>query len=174
MTKDPKTFPILMTEKLILRQLSKSDSGAILQLRSDTEVNKYLDRKTSKTLEDALGFINSIIENTGNDGLFYWAITQKGDGKLIGTICLFDFLDAEKKCEIGYELLPQYHGQGIMAEAIKKVIEYAVQALGIKAIDATPHNENQSSIKLLQKTGFKQLDDINAGNAILNLFRLTN
>ena len=173
MTKDIKTCPILITERLTLRQLSKSDSEQILQLRSDTEINKYLDRKPSKTVEDALSFIESILENSKSEELFYWAITKTGEEKLIGTICLFDFLNEQKKGEIGYELLTEYQGKGIMLEATKKVIDYATQTLGLKTIDASTHKENQSSIKLLQKTDFKPLDDINQENANVRVFRLT-
>ena len=173
MTKDIKTFPILITERLTLRQLSKSDSEEILQLRSDTEINKYLNRKPSKTVEDAMSFIESILEKSKSEELFYWAITKTGEEKLIGTICLFDFLNEQKKGEIGYELLTEYQGKGIMFEATKKVIDYATQTLGLKTIDASTHKENQNSIKLLQKIDFKPLDDINQENANVRVFRLT-
>jgi ribosomal-protein-alanine N-acetyltransferase len=166
------TFPILITERLILRKLSKKDSEEILQLRSDVEINKFLERTPSKTLEDALTFINSIIENK-SDTLFYWAITKTDEDKLMGTICLFDFIVDLKKCEIGYELLTEYQGQGIMIEAAKKVLEYAINTHGIKTIDAQTHQDNQSSTKLLQKLNFKKLDDRCENNLNLISFRLT-
>ncbi|WP_055092163.1 GNAT family N-acetyltransferase [Flavobacterium aquidurense] len=172
MKRNLQTFPTLLTERLTLRKLSKNDSEEILHLRSDTEINKFLGRKPSKTIDDALNFIEIIIENE-NDELFYWAITKTGDDKLIGTICLFDFLDDLKKCEIGYELLTPYQHQGIMIEAAKKVIEYAIKTLEIKAIDAQTHKDNQSSTKLLQKLNFKKLDDIVENNPNLILYRLT-
>ncbi|HMI08273.1 MAG TPA: GNAT family N-acetyltransferase [Flavobacterium sp.] len=172
MNRNLQTFPILISERLTLRKLSKNDSEEILQLRSNTETNKFLDRKPSKTIEDALNFINSIIEDE-SDELFYWAITKTGEDKLIGTICLFDFLGDLKKCEIGYELLTEYNGQGIMIEAAKKVIEYAIEILGLKAMDALTHKHNQSSTKLLQKLNFKKLGDIVEDNPNLILFRLT-
>jgi ribosomal-protein-alanine N-acetyltransferase len=171
MNRNLQTSPILISERLTLRKLSKNDSAEILQLRSDTEINKFLDRKPSKTVEDALNFIDSIIENESGE-LFYWAITKTGEDKLIGTICLFDFLDDVKKCEIGYELLTEYHGQGIMIEAAKKVIEYATKTLELKTIDALTHKDNQTSTKLLQKLNFKKLDDIVGDNPNLILFRL--
>ena len=120
-----------------------------------------------------MSFIESILENSESQELFYWAITKTGEEKLIGTICLFDFLNEQKKGEIGYELLTKYQGKGIMFEATKKVIDYATQTLGLKTIDASTHKENQSSIKLLQKTDFKPLDDINQENANVHVFRLT-
>ena len=67
MNKNLQTFPILISERLTLRKLSKKDSEEILQLRSSTEINKYLERKLSTTVEDALNFIKSINENEGED-----------------------------------------------------------------------------------------------------------
>jgi len=166
------TFPILITERLTLRKLSKNDSEEILQLRSDTEINKFLDRRPSKTLGDALNFINSIIENE-NDAAFYWAITKTGEGQLIVTICLFDLAGNLSKCEIGYELLTKYSGQGMMTEAVKKVVEYAIETLGIKAIDALTHQSNLNSTKLLQKLHFKKLENAIEDDPNLILFRFT-
>lgn len=163
-----KTFPILTTERLNLRQLSDSDVQEIFLLRSDTLINKYLDRQPSKTLEEALEFIKKI----KNNSLFYWAIAQKGNEKLVGTICLFDVSEDLKKCEIGYELLTEYQGKGIMREAAKKIIEYAIQTLGLKTIDAYTHKENQSSTNLLKELKFKSTDSVDETNSKLILFRL--
>ncbi|MDX6190259.1 GNAT family N-acetyltransferase [Flavobacterium sp. Fl-318] len=172
MNRNLRTFPILITERFTLRELSKKDSEEILLLRSDAEINKFLDRKLSKTLDDALSFINSIISNE-SDELFYWAITKTGEDKLIGTICLFDFLVDLKKCEIGYELLTEFHGQGFMIEAIRKVLEYTINTHGLKMIDAHTHKDNQSSTKLLQKLNFKKMEDIIENNPNVILLRLT-
>ena len=164
------TFPMLTTEWLTLRQLLESDVEEIFLLRSDRTVNKFLDRKPSETLEDALNFIRNIKKNE----LLYWAITQTHNGKLIGTICLFDFSDELNKCEIGYELLTDYQGQGIMREATQKIIEFAVHTLGLKTIDAITHKDNQSSTKLLQKFNFVKTEIIDETNPNLIVFRLSN
>ncbi|MGK4568721.1 GNAT family N-acetyltransferase [Flavobacterium sp. 3HN19-14] len=162
----------LTTERLTLRKLSKNDAEAILQLRSSPEVNKFLNRKPSKTLEDATDFIRNITENESDD-LFYWAITKTENETLIGTICLFEFLSDMEKCEIGYELLPEYQGNGFMIEAVRKVIEYAHEKLGLKIIDAISHKENLASTGLLQKFGFTELPEVVEENPDLVLFRLT-
>lgn len=172
MNRKLQTSRILISERLTLRKLSQNDSEEILRLRSDIEINKFLDRKPNKTVEDALSFIKNIIENESEE-LFYWAITKTGEDKLMGTICLFEFLGNLKKCEIGYELLTEYQGHGIMIEAVEKVIEYATKTLEIKTIDALTHKDNQSSTKLLQKLNFKKLEDSVEDNPNLILFRLT-
>ncbi|WP_452231369.1 GNAT family N-acetyltransferase [Lacinutrix sp. MEBiC02595] len=163
-----KTFPILSTERLTLRQLSDSDVQEIFILRSDTLINKYLGRQPSKTLEEASKFIEKI----KNNSLSYWAITQKGNEKLMGTICLFDVSEEQKKCEIGFELLTEYQGKGIMREAGKKIIEYSIQTLGRKTIDAYTHKDNQSSTNLLKALKFKIGDSVDKTNSNLILFRL--
>ncbi|MDQ2862440.1 MAG: GNAT family N-acetyltransferase [Bacteroidota bacterium] len=165
-------FPTLTTERLTLRQLLESDVQEIFLLRSDPIANKYLDREPSKTLEDALNFIIKINENIKNSEVPYWAITRKNNERLIGTICLFDFSEELKRCEIGYELLTGYQGQGIMKEAVKKIIEYSVEVLGVKTIDACSHKDNQSSIKLLQKLNFEKTEIVDETNPNLIVFRL--
>jgi ribosomal-protein-alanine N-acetyltransferase len=165
MKQNMKTFPILTTERLMLRQLSENDVHEIYLLRSDTMVNTYLGRQLSKTLEDALTFIDQIKSSS----LSYWAIELKGSEKLIGTICLFDILREQKKCEIGYELLTEYQGKGIMQEAAKKIIEYSTQILGLRTINAYTHAGNLNSINLLKKLNFisTNIDDNMKSNLIL-------
>ena len=156
MGKDFTPFPVLKTERLTLRQLLGSDDKEIFALRSDDNVNKYLDRKPGKTIDEAKDFIRNINENIQRNDSVYWAITLNSSDKLIGTICLFDFSNDNLKVEIGYELLPDFQGKGIMQEAASKVIEYGIQHIGLNSIEAYTHSENQSSIRLLEKLNFKK------------------
>jgi len=163
-------FPILTTERLTLRQLIINDEQEIFALRSDSEINKYLDRQISKTIDDARNFINKIIKS---DSL-YWAITLSDKNILIGTICLFAFSDENYKCEIGYELLTKFQGQGIMKEASEKVIDFAFNTIKVQKIEAFIHKDNQSSIKLLEKLSFRNSNKPDKTNPELICFHLTN
>jgi ribosomal-protein-alanine N-acetyltransferase len=90
-------FPILQTERLILRKLSLDDAEEIYFLRSDEEVNRYLDRKKANDLDDAHAFINKLNIGIANDKWIYWAVCFKDNPKLIGTICLWNLNDEENK-----------------------------------------------------------------------------
>ena len=57
---------------------------------------------------------------------------------------------------IGYELLPAFQGQGIMQEATSKVIAFGLDVIGLKAIEAYTHLENENSSNLLKKFNFKK------------------
>jgi len=149
-------FPVLKTERLTLRQLVSSDDKEIFALRSDDNVNKYLDRKRSKSIDDAGNFIQAITENIQRNDSIYWAITLNEIDKLIGTICLFDFTKDNLKAEIGYELLPGFQGKGLMQEAASRVIEFGIQYTGLNSIEAYTHSENERSTRLLEKLNFKK------------------
>ena len=149
------SFPILTTERLTLRQLVIADEQEIFTLRSDSEINKYLDRQLSNTIDDARNFINKVNENINKNDSLYWAIMLSDRNILVGTICLFGFSDENSKCEIGYELLTNFQGQGIMMEASKKIIDYAFNTIKIQQIEAFIHKDNQSSINLLEKLLFR-------------------
>ena len=84
-------FPVLKTERLTLRQLSVNDDKEIFALRSDKQVNKYLGRDPSSTIEDAKIFIHKIEEVVRQNEGIYWAITVTNTNNLAGTICLFNF-----------------------------------------------------------------------------------
>jgi ribosomal-protein-alanine N-acetyltransferase len=147
-------FPKLTTERLVLRQLKLEDDNEIFALRSDKQVNKYLDRPRTNTIEDARKFINKINEGVAHDEWIYWAITQKNSDKLIGTICLWKISQEHSKAEIGFELLPHYQGKGIMQEVLITIIRYGFKNMKLKLIegDVSPHNSK--SINLLKRNGF--------------------
>ena len=167
-------FPILKTGRLTLRQLAIHDEQEIFTLRSDNEINKYLNRKRAKTIDDARSFIDKISENINKNDSVYWAITLSDKNILVGTICLFTFSDENDKCEIGYELLTNFQGQGIMKEAVEKVVDYAFNTIKVKKIEAFFHRDNQSSIKLLEKFSFRDSNETGMKDPDLLCYHLTN
>ena len=104
-------FPSLTTEHLLLRQLTPEDADAIFSLRNNDIVNQYLGRAKATSLTEATAFIEKITKGITNNENMYWVICLKEDKELIGTICIWN-IDSEKDtAEIGYELLPAFHGK---------------------------------------------------------------
>jgi [ribosomal protein S5]-alanine N-acetyltransferase len=162
-------FPVLTTERLTLRQLAINDEQGIFTLRSDIEINKYLDRQVSLTIDDAKNFIEKITASES----FYWAITFSEKDVLVGTVCLFNFSEDNYKCEIGFELLTNFQGQGVGKEAVEKVIEYALNMIEVRIIEAIVHKDNLSSIKLLQGLSFRNINELNKSNPDLLCYQLS-
>ncbi len=158
--------PTLRTERLTLRQLLHSDDNEIFALRTNEEVNRYLDRAPSQSIGDAQKFIQIILQNQS----LYWAITLTGNNTLIGTVCLFDLSDNLQQAEIGYELLPEFQSKGIMQEALRAVIDLAFQHLRLNSLTACTQGENKASLRLLEKLNFakQQMQEDNLVTYILN------
>jgi ribosomal-protein-alanine N-acetyltransferase len=150
-------FPTITTDRLTLRQLKFDDDQEIFFLRSDESILKYLDMPPAATIEDARKFIDKIL----NGDNLYWAITLKGESKLIGTICIWNISEDGIAADIGYVLHPDYQGKGYMQEAFLKIVEYGFETMKLKTIDADVDPNNLKSIQLLVKNGFvltKQFD----------------
>ena len=143
------TLAVLDTTRLLLRQLKETDVSAIYSLRSNEQVNQFIDRPTAKDPEEARAFIQKITENES----YYWGITLKENGKMIGTICFWNLSADRKSAELGYELHPDYQGKGYMDEAIKEVIGFAFRS-GFTILEAYTQRDNLASTKLLLKHGF--------------------
>jgi [ribosomal protein S5]-alanine N-acetyltransferase len=150
------SIPTLETERTILRQLFSSDAQEIFLLRSNEKVNEYIDREPASSIEDGFSFISNIKTLTDRNESFYWAITLKGASALAGTITLWHLDVAKNKAEIGYELLPEHQGKGIMEEVLTRVLDFCFDTLKIGAIEAWLLPNNEKSIRLLDKFGFKR------------------
>jgi ribosomal-protein-alanine N-acetyltransferase len=55
------------------------------------------------------------------------------------------------RAEIGYMLLPEYHGKGIVSEAVKEVVKYGFEVMKLHSIEAVLDPENYGSAKGLEK-----------------------
>jgi len=147
-------FPKLSTHRLVLRQLMADDEQDVFMLRSNEQVNRYLDRPMAQSPAEAFEFIEKINNAVGNNQTIYWAIALKDSDKLIGTITLWNISVKNDMAEIGFELHPQYHGKGIMQEAVATVLTYGFETMKLQTVEAYTHQNNEGSIKLLERNGF--------------------
>lgn len=147
-------FPSLLTDRLILRRLLKDDWKQIQYLRSDGDVNKFVKRSSAETREKALKFISKINTELEMQKCVYWSICLKGDSYMIGSICLWNFSEDRKKAEVGYDLHPQFHKQGIMGEAMKAILDFGFHQLNLDKIEAFTQQNNEPSKLLLERNNF--------------------
>ena len=102
--------------------------------------------------------------------MIYWAITFNNQPNLIGTICLWNISEDGTKAEIGFELLPEFHGKGIMQEVLPMIIDYGLETMGLNFIDGEVDPKNLRSIKLMEKYGFV----FNRGSKDMEIYSLQN
>jgi len=148
-------FPILKTERLLLRHVNINDADAILSLRSNDEVMKYIPRPYLKTKEEALELIAMFDDKIENGIGINWGICFLDEPeKLIGIIGHYRLKPEHFRAEVGYMIFPEYNGKGIVSEALQKVIEYGFKEMKLHSIEAILDPENKGSEKVLLKNGF--------------------
>ena len=147
-------FPNLETQRLKLRRLKITDVNEILALRSNPEIMKYIPRPLIKTEEEALEFINTMDTNIDTNKVMNWAITTKKNDKLIGMIGFYRMKPEDYRSEVCYILATEFHGQGVITEALKQVIHFGFEVLKLNSIEAVIDPENYGSEKVLLKNNF--------------------
>jgi [ribosomal protein S5]-alanine N-acetyltransferase len=148
------SFPVIQTERLLLRKVEQSDAVAVLKGYSDPLVNRHMSVAyySLEEVQAQLDFYNSIYQSgTGT----WWAICRKDDpSTVIGNGGLNNYRKQHRCVEIGYWLLPHAQGKGYAAEAVKAICSYAFTQLDVHRIEAVVEGGNDTSIRLLEKLGF--------------------
>lgn len=147
-------FQNLETDRLLLRRLNADDVNEVFELRSNPETMKYVPRPLAKTKEDALAHIELIEDKIVNNIGINWAITLKGNPKMIGIIGHYIIQPENYRSEIGYMILPEYNGRGIVTEALKIATQYGFEQMQLHSVEAIIDPRNIASEKVLQKNGF--------------------
>jgi [ribosomal protein S5]-alanine N-acetyltransferase len=142
----------LYTQRLVLRQPGPDDAAAIFRLRTDEKVNAMIGRKAPADINGAIDFIHQTNQNILKNQGLYWAVCLHAE--LTGTICLFHFDRELNHAEVGFELLPEFRGKGIMQESFTAVREFAFEQLGLNKLIAVVNPNNENSLSFLRKNQF--------------------
>lgn len=144
----------LVTDRLILKSISEEDRDFIFSEFSDTVITKYLfDQELLRNINEADGIINSYI-HPQYVGLYRWILVSKADNEKMGTCGFHCYNKNEGSIEMGYDLKEGFWGNGYMQEALKKIIEYGMEKMPLKVINAHIYYRNLKSIALSEKLGF--------------------
>ena len=149
-------FPVITTDRLILRETRPEDVNEIYFLRSDPSVLQYSDRDPCRSTEEAAEFISKIRDAAAANEGISWAVTLKGSDKLIGSPGIWRVDTAHHRGEIGYVLHPDFQGKGIMFEAMTAIIDYGFRVMKLHSLEANINPANTPSRKLLERLGFVQ------------------
>jgi len=165
---------ILETERLVLREVDAGDDAFMLDLLNQPSFIRYIGDRHVRDLEQSRTFIESRYRASYRDnGFGLYAVELKSEhtdenasgqnirnpkpdipNQVIG-ICGFVRRDTLPDADIGFAFLPQFEGKGYAFESASAVMDYGKNVLGLKRVLAITSLDNDSSIKLLGKLGFK-------------------
>ena len=117
------------------------------------------------TEQDGADYISAMLSADENE-TFAFAITV--DNKVVGSIGVFRQENIHRQtAELGYYIVEEYWGKGIMTEAVKQICKYVFDKSDIVRIYAEPFAHNMASCRVLEKAGF-QYEGTLRSNAVKN------
>ncbi|MBD2871279.1 GNAT family N-acetyltransferase [Paenibacillus arenilitoris] len=149
------TFPVLTTDRLVLRKMAAVDSRDMLTYLSDERVMKHYGMSPFESEQDALdeiGWYDKIFETEAG---IRWALQTK-EGQVIGSCGFHNRDHRHHRAELGFELSAVHWGQGLMREALAAVIAYGFEAMSLNRIQALVEPANAQCVRLLEKAGFRR------------------
>lgn len=137
----------LQTERLVLRRLDQNDLKDIIAW-------EYLPG-VQNTEAEAQEFLNYCFREYREGGVGPWGIQLKESGVIVGN-CGFPHIIFKNHCgEVNYYVAPQYRGRGLAPEALKALLEFGFQRVGLTRIQARCEQDNLSSERVMQKAGMR-------------------
>jgi RimJ/RimL family protein N-acetyltransferase len=152
------SFPVLYTERLILREITASDAEAIFRVRGDIRVTRLNSGKPMESITEARDLIDKSRRAFLDQRRIDWGIVLKSAPQLglIGRVGFNYWLKQDRRASIGYDLAYIYWGNGIMTEAVRAILKFGFEQMNLNRVEADAAAENVGSIRVLEKTGFQR------------------
>ncbi len=148
-----KNYPILDTERLILKLTDLDDASFILELFNTPKWKQFIGERNVHSLEDASEYIREkMLPQSERLGYGNYIVIRKEDGVKVGSCGLYD-REGLEGVDIGFAFLPSYEGKGYGYEASQKIMEMAFTDFGISKVSGITVKENVASQGLLKKLG---------------------
>jgi ribosomal-protein-alanine N-acetyltransferase len=149
----------LHSTRLYLKAPEESDAQAMLdlELRNRHFFQQFVSLRNEQwyTLEGQLHRIRLNTELRELDQQYGFLICRQETHACIGWISLTEVLRGPLlSCYVGYYLDQQHNGKGYMTEAVRTLVEFGFNVLGLHRIEAGVMPHNAGSIKVLEKAGF--------------------
>jgi len=148
----------IITERLLLREITWNDLESIHRLHSVPEVDKYNTLGIPKDIEETRELIRPDIEAKAKDpqSKYTWRIILQHSAEFIGLAGMTLSNDKFKLGEIYYKLLPEYWGKGYATEVARQLIITGFDTFHLHKVEAGVATENERSIRVLEKAGMKR------------------
>lgn len=148
-------LPVLETERLRLRKLTRADIPDVFAYASDAEVSAQTTWNPHQTQEQSRQFVERVLRVYQYGEVGPWGVEHKGDGRIIGT-CGFNDLDTyHRRAEIGYALARPYWNLGLTTEAVTAVLRFGFGRLLLNRIQAMCLTANIGSARVMEKAGMR-------------------
>ena len=158
------------TSRLVLREMAAEDAEFVHQLLNEPSFIRYIGDRGVRTLDDARRYIaEGPVAGFERHGYGLMCVLRKEDGIQIG-MCGVLRRDSLPDPDLGFSFLPAYWSQGYALESAQAVMRHARGTLGLGRILAITTTDNEPSMRLLDRLGFRPEGLVTQGDEELRLF----
>ncbi len=144
------------TGRLILRPFAMADAQAMYDnWASDPEVTKYLTWPAHGNLDISRMVLSDWVSHYGEEDYYQWAIELKDLGQPIGSISVVSKNDRAELVHIGYCIGKAWWHRGYTSEALKAVLDFFFDQVGVNRVETRHDPNNPNSGKVMEKCGMK-------------------
>lgn len=144
------------TERLILRKFELTDvEGMYNNFARDEDVTRYITWPAHKNIEETNRIVQEYVKDSERDNYYHWCMVLKETNEVIGSIGAPRMFEDLKLFEVGYVMGKSFWGRGIMTEAMKALLRFFFEEVGVNRIEARHDTKNPSSGKVMMKSGMK-------------------
>ncbi len=147
------SFPTLTTDRLTLRRFRQEDINMVFYGLSHPDVIKYygVHFDTLEATQEQMNWFEGL--ETNRTGI-WWAVCAAENGAFLGAGGFNNWSHEHRKAEIGFWLLPEHWGKGIMTEAMPLICQYGFGEMGLHRIEGFVESDNYLCKKALKKLEF--------------------
>ncbi|PKQ15393.1 MAG: hypothetical protein CVT67_09660 [Actinobacteria bacterium HGW-Actinobacteria-7] len=149
-------YPELTDGTISLRAWSLDDVPVVHRMVQDPEIPRFLSIPPNHTIENVSKWIAGRDADLATGRSVSLAITDVGDGRLLGSVSLELSCADDAIGEIGYWIAAEERGRGIASAAVTLIEGWAFETLGLGRLEITTHPENQTSQRVALANGFRE------------------
>lgn len=162
---------MLESKRLYYLKWEAKDFDLLKDTLGNPKVCQYLPGKNNKTDEEIQKWLDFYVNSFNDDlGNKIYKIIQKDTGEVIGYGGL-GYVKEFNQIEIMYGFSQKYWGLGYATEVSQRLKDLA-QSLGITFLIALSDINNEASKKVLIKTGFKEINQIELWGSMLYYYEM--
>jgi [ribosomal protein S5]-alanine N-acetyltransferase len=135
-----------------LRALSVEDAPAVHAYASDPEVARFTLWPPHISIDSSREFLTALSSPT----VVSWAIVLNEEQSVVGMVFLHSLNRWHKNAEIAFNVARSQWKKGIATEAVKAVIRFAFEEIGLNRVEATCMLGNIGSQRVLEKIGMSK------------------
>ncbi|MGN0429711.1 MAG: GNAT family N-acetyltransferase [Acetatifactor sp.] len=155
-------WDILTTPRLLLRETTPEDVDAFLSIYSDPAITRYTEALYPR--EEEIAYTRDYIRNMYEFyGFGIWTVIERSTGVIIGRAGL-TMREGYEDPELGYVIGTPWQNKGYATEALRAILTYAKEELGLDTLRALVKPDNKKSRHLLEKLGFSESLSYNSQN----------